>query len=88
VFRALLARTKFKPSIALCAREVLGNHRRQAQQSRLELGAVSQRLIPTGERLGLWTRIAVTESISSCARMKAAAFLELEVTIQTPGELI
>ena len=37
-FRALLARTKAKPSIALCAREVLGNHRRQSQQSRLELG--------------------------------------------------
>jgi len=31
---------------------------------------VSQRLIPTGERSGLLTHIAVTESVSLCVRMK------------------
>jgi hypothetical protein len=39
------------------SREILGNHCRQSQQSRLELG-LRQRLIPTGERSGLLTRIA------------------------------
>jgi hypothetical protein len=34
-------------------------------------GAVSQRLIPTGERSGLQTRIATTESVSLCVRMKS-----------------
>jgi hypothetical protein len=43
-----------------CSREILGNHRRQSQQSRLELGLISQRLIPTGEQSGLWTHIATT----------------------------
>jgi hypothetical protein len=36
-------------------------------KSRVELG----RLIPTGERSGLLTRIAVTESVSLCVRMKS-----------------
>ena len=40
--------------------EVLGDHRWQSQQCRLELGAVSQRLIPTGKRFGLLTRTATT----------------------------
>ena len=35
------------------------------------VGAVSQRLIPTGERSGLQTHIAATESVSLCARMKS-----------------
>jgi len=34
------------------------------------VGAVSQRLIPTGERSGLLTRIAATESGSLCGPMK------------------
>jgi hypothetical protein len=33
--------------------------------------AVSQRLIPTGERSLLQTRIATTESVSLCVRMKS-----------------
>jgi len=32
---------------------------------------MSQPLIPTGERSGLSTRIAVTESVSLCAQMKS-----------------
>jgi hypothetical protein len=32
---------------------------------------VSQRLIPTGERSGLQTHIATTESVSLCGQMKA-----------------
>jgi len=35
------------------------------------VGAVSQRLIPTGERSGLLTRIAATESVLLCVRMKS-----------------
>ena len=35
------------------------------------VGAVSQRLIPTGERSGLQTRIATTESVSLCVRRKS-----------------
>ena len=41
---------------------------------------MSQRLIPTGERSGLQTRIATTESVSLC---KLTAFLELESVIRT-----
>jgi hypothetical protein len=47
--------------------EELGSNRRQSQQSRV--GAVSQLLIRRGERSGLLTRIATTESVSLCARM-------------------
>jgi hypothetical protein len=35
------------------------------------VGAVSQRLIPTGERSGSLTRIGMTESVSLCVRMKS-----------------
>ena len=35
------------------------------------VGAVSQRLIPTGERSGLQTHIATTESISLCMPMRS-----------------
>ena len=35
------------------------------------VGAVAQRLIPTGERSSLQTRIAVTVNASLCARMKS-----------------
>jgi hypothetical protein len=31
----------------------------------------SQRLIPTGERSGLWTRIATMENVTLCTRMKS-----------------
>ena len=34
------------------------------------VGAASQRLIPTGERSGLLTCIAMTESVSLCEQMK------------------
>jgi hypothetical protein len=41
--------------------------------------AASQRLIPTGERFGLRTRIATMESVSLCgADEKLTAFVELE----------
>ena len=39
---------------------------------------MSQRLIPTGEQSGLQTRIATTESVSSCADEMLTAFLELQ----------
>src|SRR5206468_8590826 len=35
------------------------------------VGAVSQRLIPEGERTGLQTHIAATESVTLCARRKS-----------------
>jgi len=35
------------------------------------VGAVSQRLIPLGERSSLQTHIATTESVSLCERMKS-----------------
>ena len=35
------------------------------------VGAASQRLIPAGERSGLQTRIATTESVSLCVPMKS-----------------
>ena len=35
------------------------------------IGAASERLIPIGERSGLQTRIATTESVSLCVRMKS-----------------
>jgi hypothetical protein len=40
------------------------------QESRLELEAVSQRLIPKGEQSELQTRIAATESVTLYVRMK------------------
>jgi hypothetical protein len=43
----------------------------KSQQSRLKLGLPSQRLIPTGEQSGLQMRIAVTESVTLCMRMKS-----------------
>jgi hypothetical protein len=46
-------------------------------------------LIPTGERSGLQTRIAVTGSVSLCApTKKLTAFLELEAAIRACGELV
>jgi hypothetical protein len=35
------------------------------------VGAASQRLIPKGERSGLQTHIATTESVSLCTPMKS-----------------
>jgi hypothetical protein len=49
--------------------EVLGNHRRQSEQRKDGVGAVSQRLIPTGKQSGLLMRIATTESGLSHALM-------------------
>jgi len=49
-------------------REVLGSHRRQSQQSRLELGLAFQPLIRRDEQSGLLTRIAM-ESVSLCTPM-------------------
>jgi hypothetical protein len=46
------------------SRAVLGNNRRQSEQSRLKLAAASQRLIPTGERSGLLTHIAQRKAIN------------------------
>jgi hypothetical protein len=37
----------------------------------LFIGAVFQRLIPTGEQSGLQTHIAATESVWLCVRMKS-----------------
>jgi len=51
-------------------REVLGNHRRQSQQSGLELGCVAM-LIHAGERASLLTHIAATVTASLCVLMKS-----------------
>jgi hypothetical protein len=37
----------------------------------IEVGAASQRLIPTGEQSGLQAHIAAMESVSLCVRMKS-----------------
>jgi hypothetical protein len=52
-------------------RKVPGNHRQQSEQKPGGVGAVSQPLIPTGERSGLLTRIAAMESVSLRTRMKS-----------------
>jgi len=45
---------------------VLGNHRRQSQQSRLEFRGRLRRDILADERSGLLTHTATTESVSLC----------------------
>jgi hypothetical protein len=50
--------------------KVLGDHRRQSQQCRLELGCVSA-VDANGEPSGLLTHIATTESVSLRVRMKS-----------------
>jgi hypothetical protein len=50
---------------------VLGNSRRQSQQSRLELGHVSAIDSERGQQSGLLTHIAATESVSLGTRMKS-----------------
>jgi hypothetical protein len=47
--------------------------------------AASQRLIPTGERSVLQTRIATTEGVSVRADEKLTAFLELGSTTLSPS---
>jgi len=47
------------------------------------VGALTQRLIPTGERSGLQTRSATTESVSLCTWMKKlTTFVELKFAIR------
>jgi hypothetical protein len=58
VARARIARSIGKSSWTISAKPV-------------GVGAASQRLIPEGERSGLQTRIATTESVSLCERMKS-----------------
>jgi hypothetical protein len=52
------------------AREVLGNHRWQSQQSRLELGLCLKPWTATGERSGLLMHVGTTVNASLFARMK------------------
>jgi hypothetical protein len=52
------------------------------------VGAVCQRLIPTGERSGLQTRTATTEKrLVVHADEKLTAFVELESAVRACGEL-
>jgi hypothetical protein len=51
------------------------------------VGAAYQLLILRGERSGLQTRVATTESVSSRADEKLTAFLELESAICACGKL-
>jgi hypothetical protein len=44
--------------------------------------AGSQRLIPTGERSGLSTRITATKNVSLGERIKLASFLEVQSVIR------
>jgi hypothetical protein len=46
------------------------------------VGAVLQPWIPAGEQYGLLTRIAATESVLLCDRMKLTAFVALESAIR------
>jgi hypothetical protein len=55
-------------------REALGINRGQSQQTWFELGAVSQRLIPTGDQYGFQMRTTTMESVSLSVRMKADGF--------------
>jgi hypothetical protein len=50
--------------------EVLGNHRGQSQQSRLELGLCLKPWTATGERSRLLMHIGTTVNASLFARMK------------------
>jgi hypothetical protein len=50
------------------AREILGNYCGQSKPD--GVGAVSQRLIPTGEQSGLLTHTGMTESVSLCVRQQ------------------
>jgi hypothetical protein len=60
----------------------------QNYQNRLEFGAVSQRLIPAGERSGLLTRIATPgKRFVVHANDKLTASVDLETAIRTCGEL-
>ena len=61
--------------------EELGNNRRQSQQGSVGVGAASQRLIPMGERSGLWTRIARRKAFVVRADEILTAFTELERAI-------
>jgi hypothetical protein len=65
------ARTGRKKTAESNQREVLGNYRRQAQQSRLELGLRVSRGFAAGTRSGLLTRTAMMGSVSLCAQMKS-----------------
>ncbi|HEX3282818.1 MAG TPA: hypothetical protein VHR36_16395 [Pyrinomonadaceae bacterium] len=48
-----------------------GNHRRQAQRGRLELGLGLSRRFQRGKQSSLLTLIATMVSVSLCARMKS-----------------
>jgi hypothetical protein len=49
--------------------------------------AASQRLIPTGEQSGLLTRIATTESVSLCTRMKSRRLrVKIKKQLIAPGQ--
>ena len=55
------------------AAQVVNNNHKPADTLRAKpvgVGAVSQRLIPAGERSGLQTHTATTESVSLCVRMR------------------
>ena len=71
------------------SREVLGNHRRQSQRVRLELGAVSQRLIPSGRIVFIAdAHRGDGKRFVMRADEKLTAFLELETAIRpTSAEL-
>jgi hypothetical protein len=53
------------------AYDTLGNHRRQAQRGRLELGLCLSRRFQRGKQSSLLTLIATMVSVSLCARMKS-----------------
>jgi len=59
-----------KPSIALCAREVLGNHRQPSHEGGWSLGWVSAPDLK-GRTIWIVTRIGTTESASLSPLMKS-----------------
>jgi hypothetical protein len=65
--------SRFPVRISLSRARVLATflHARVLIEAQDKRGAVFQRLIPAGERSGLLTLTATTESVSLCTRMKS-----------------
>src|SRR6267378_68770 len=74
-FRALLARTKSKPSIPLSGREVIAKSAPTISAKPVGVGARFQPWIVKDERSGLWTRTGETDGVSLSPPTKRSALL-------------
>jgi len=83
-FRALLARTKSKPSIPLSGREVIAKSAPTISAKPVGVGARFQPWIVKDERSGLWTRTGGDgRRFIVTADQKVSAFVELEGQVLT-----